>query len=66
LQLVVVQKRLLNVIFQGISPHGGSIAMHQPGSHQFGKQQSGAAGGVEVIDIRQAIGIDPCQQRHNF
>ncbi len=40
--------------------------MQQPGANQFAHQETHAAGGMKVIHVRAAIGIDAAQQRRHL
>ena len=47
------------------SPHDGAdVGVQQAGVEQFADHEAHAAGGVEVVHVGRAVGIDARQQRH--
>ena len=46
--------------------HGQYVPMHQPRAQQLADEKPHAAGGMEVIHVGGAVGIDACEQRHHF
>jgi|GEM_PF-3781959 len=59
------QHRLAGVGAQAFATDSEHILVEQPGVEQFAHQKPHTAGGVEVIDIGLAVGIDPREQRHH-
>jgi hypothetical protein len=64
-QHAVVQNRLLAITRQTFSRDGEHVAVQQPGIEQFADQKTHAAGGVKVVHVGLAVGIDPGEQRHH-
>ena len=65
-QAFAVEEGFLGVAAQAGAGHGGDILVQQTGVEQLADQQRGAAGGVEVVDVGLAVGIDVGQGRHHL
>ncbi|SPK72805.1 conserved exported protein of unknown function [Cupriavidus taiwanensis] len=64
-QHAVRHHRFLRVTGQARTGHGLHVLVQQPGLQQLADHEAGAPGGMEMVHIGRAIGIDPRQQRRD-
>ena len=64
-QLAVVQPRLLGVALKAKARHGIHVFMQQSAFQQLAHQQRYTACGLEVVNIRRTVRVQPCHQRHH-
>ncbi len=65
-QPAIFEEGLLGIAMQASPHHGMHIVVQQAGVEQLAHQQRDTASGMEVIDVRRAVGIDAGQRRHHF
>ena len=56
---IVAQHRLLGVAGQSVAGDGADVAVQQSGIEQLADHEAEPAGGVEMVHVGEAIGIDP-------
>ena len=59
----LVEVRLVAVAAEAVARDGVDVRVHQAGVEQLADQERHAAGGVEVVDVGRAVGVDARQQR---
>ena len=64
-QLAIDQHRLPGVAGQSVAGDGADVAVQQPGLQQLADHEAEPAGGVEMVHVGEAIGIDPRHQRRD-
>ncbi len=64
-QSTAFEEGLLGIATEATAHHGKHIFMQQAGREQLAHQQCDTASGMEVVDVRRAIGIDAGQRRHH-
>src|SRR5690606_34266691 len=64
-QPILEQPRLDGVGGEAAAPDGLDVLVQVAGAEQFADHKAHAAGGVEVVHVGEAVGIDARQQRHN-
>ena len=57
--------RLARVFTDTSRANGEHVLMHQPGIEQLADHIAGAAGGLELVHVRAAVGVHARQQRHD-
>ena len=62
---LVVEVRLVAVAPEAVAGDRVDVRVQQPGVEQLAEQERHAAGGVEVVDVGGAVGIDAREQRHD-
>ena len=65
-QLVLDQLGLDGIAGEPVAPDGLDVVVQVPALEQLADQEAHAAGGVEMVHVGDAVGIDARQQRHDF
>ena len=66
LELVLDQLRLDGIARQPAAPDGLDVLVQMAALEQFADQEPHSTGGVEMVHVGDAVGIDAGEQRHDF
>ena len=61
---LVVEPRFDRIAVEASAPDRRDVAMQETGAEQFADEKAHAAGRLEVVHVRLAIGIDAGEKRH--